>query len=224
MTRAGVAAPFAVVSLILNGETTLPHDNHPSRFGHRRLQDQYLRLLHQLGWIPVPEAILPPMPRDSRAWLNPDPDAGSYVSLRRESVRSLPEVIDFTALRSGQSRAFLGGLFPDAPGSPWASVRAAFVLRRPRGRPLRGVDVEIEIPARVELFPFALRLLLDGTEAASLHVERPTADSRYRDSGAPAGPAFSDDVVEVTLETASYFSTIDDSRMKSYRPLRARAY
>ena len=107
---------------------------------------------------------------------------------------------------------------------PWASLRAAFLLRRPRDRPLQRVDVEVEIPSRPELFPFSLTLFLDGAVAAETLFERPNESGRYRIAGAPVTPPFDEQVIEVTLETNSYFSTIDDPRMKSYRLVRARVF
>jgi hypothetical protein len=67
-------------------------------------------------------------------------------------------------------------------------------------------------------------LLLDGAPSTAEVFLTPNQSGRYRISGAPTASAFHEQVVEVTLETDSYFSTIDDARMKSYRLVRARAF
>jgi len=229
--RLGIRAPFAMTSFLLNQQSTLAHDGHPSRLGHRLLRNQYVHVLHRLGWIAVPEARLPELSKRAPVWLNPALDIAPYENLRRRYVSIMSEAIDFARMQPHQTRAFLGGLFPESGGpthalesAPWASLRAAFVLRRPQDRPLQGVEVEIEIPARPELFPFSLKLLLDGAAAAETTFARPNESGRYKMSGAPRIPAFYGPVVEVTLETSSYFSTIDDARMKSYRLLHTRAF
>lgn len=229
--RVAVGAPFVMTSFLPGRATSLPHDNHPNRQGHRLLRDQYLHALHRLGWVTVPDSVLPALDPRTPVRLDPPPDPARVRDNQRQFLQAVPQAIDFTALRPQQARAFLGGLFPETPnrgaapaGAPWASLRASFLLRRPQGSPLAGVEVEIEIPRRAELFPFSLTLLLDGARAAEQRFEQPNASGRYRIRGAPAVPAFNEQVVEVTLETGSYFSTIDDPRMKSYRPVRARVF
>ena len=227
--RAAVPAPLVLASFLPGSATSLPHDNHPNRAGHRLLRDQYVHALHRLGWVPVADSALPALDPRTPLTLNAAPDSAADARNRQRYLRAFASSLDFGALRPRQTRAFLGGLFPENPaqalaGPPWASLRASFLLRRPARGPLNGVEVEIQIPPYAELFPFDLKLLLDGRPAAQQRIERPNENGRYRISGAPAGPAFDDDVVEVTLETGSYFSTIDDARMKSYRPLRARAF
>lgn len=229
--RLGISAPFVMTSFLPSRKTSLAHDAHPNRLGHRLLRDQYVHALSRLGWVAVPDAALPDLEKGTPVTLNPTLDTAGYEAFRRGYLKNFGQTIDFTKLRPEETRAFLGGLFPESQDPahavempPWASVHASFVLRRPQDRPLTGVEVEIEVPARAELFPFALRMLLDGVPAGELKVERPGGDGRFRISGAPRIPAFYDLVVEVTLETSSYFSTIDDARMKSYRLLRARVY
>jgi hypothetical protein len=108
---------------------------------------------------------------------------------------------------------------------PWASALAAFMMRAPGDQPPRGVEVEIAIPSRPELFPFMLTLWLDGDSAASATFEQPNETGRYRISGAAEWEGRADNpIIEVMLETGSYLSTVDDPRMKSYRLLNARAY
>jgi hypothetical protein len=206
----------------------LAHDAHPNRAGHALLRDQYLHALHRLGWVVLPDAALPALDPLTPVTLDPVLDTTPLETARNELVRDVLPGLDFTALAPAQTRAFLGGLFPESydpnrrlEGAPWASLRAAFLLRRPTDRPLRAVEVEIEIPPRPELFPFSLRLLLDGAQSSEILVERPSGSGRYTIEGAPTVAAFDSRVVEVALETGSHFSTIDDDRMKSYRLLRA---
>ena len=227
--RLGIPAPFVMTSFLPGRRTTLPHDSHPNRLGHTLLRDQYVHALHRLGWVTVADSVLPDLDKSTPVRLDPELDLSPLGTFRQLLLRDIEESIDFTALRAEQTRAFLGGLFPESldrahtlEAAPWASLRAAFLLRRPRDRPLQRVDVEIEIPSRPELFPFALTLFLDGAVAAEALFERPNESGRYRISGAPAIPPFNEQVVEVTLQTSSYFSTIDDSRMKSYRLVHAR--
>ena len=231
--RVGIPAPFVMTSYLPSPETELPHDNHPNRLGHRLLRDEYIHVLDRLGWVTVPDTVLPSLDKRTLVTLNPDPDRSRSLveSFRRRYLGNLRETIDFNRLSPELTRAFLGGLFPESRDPahardewPWASLRAAFLLRRPEDRPLHGVDVEIWIPPQPELFPFSLTLLLDGAAAAETLFERPNQTGHYRISGAPTVPPFYGQVVEVTLETRSYFSTIEDVRMKSYRLLHARAF
>jgi hypothetical protein len=225
--RLGIPAPFMVSSFLPGSGTILRHDSHPNRRGHTLLRDQYIHALHQLGWIGVPDTALPRLRRKTPVRLNPERDSAPYERHRRALVSRLTDAVDFTAVRPRQARGFLGGMFPEPSSSggmeTWAAQRAAFLLRPPPGG-LNGVEVEIEIPPRAELFPFSLRLLLDGTEAATAVFERPQESGVYRVSGRPAGGVTQRDVVEVALETDSYFSTVDDHGMKSYRLRRARAF
>ena len=229
--RLKIPAPFVLTSFLPGQQTTLTHDSHPNRLGHSLLRDQYIHALNALGWVTVPDSALPALHRRTPLRLNPDPDPDRMEAFTRRYLAKLGERIDFSAVQPGQTLAFLGGLFPDSgdpvralKSEPWASLRAAFLLRRPQGRQLKGVEVEIDIPPRPELFPFSLRLLLDGAPAAAEVFQQPNQSGRYQISGLPVAPAFHDRVVEVTLETGSYFSTIDDARMKSYKLVRARAF
>jgi lysophospholipase L1-like esterase len=230
-TRLKIPAPFVRTSFLPGAETTLRHDSHPNRQGHSLLRDQYIHALNSLGWVTVPKSSLPALHRRTPVLLNPAPDSSRLVSFTRRYLAKIGEDIDLSALQPDETRAFLGGLFPDSidpargvESYPWGSLRAAFLLRRPQGRALKGVEVEIDIPPRAELFPFSLKLLLDGAPSTAEVFLTPNQSGRYRISGAPTASAFHEQVVEVTLETDSYFSTIDDARMKSYRLVRARAF
>ena len=229
--RLGISAPLVLTSFLPGRRTRLAHDGHPNRLGHGLLRDQYVHALNRLGWVTVPDSVLPDLDRRTPVRINPAPDTAAYETFRTRFVDNLGEMIDFGKLRPEQSRGFIGGVFPESrdpahavEATPWASLRATFLLRRPQARPLQGVEVEIEIPARPELFPFSLKLLLDGAPAAEWAVQHPNANGRYRISGAPVIPAFYAPAVEIALETSSYFNTIDDTRMKSYRLVRARAF
>ena len=231
LARLKIPAPFVRTSFLPGTETTLRHDSHPNRLGHGLLRDQYIHALNSLGWVTVPKSSLPALHRRTPVLLNPAPDFARLASFTRRYLAKMDEHIDFSALRPEQARAFLGGLFPESgdpargvESYPWGSLRAAFLLRRPQGQALKGIEVEIDIPPRPELFPFPLKLLLDGAPSATEVFLKPNQSGRYRISGAPTAPAFHERVVEVTLETDSYFSTIDDARMKSYRLVRARAF
>jgi hypothetical protein len=229
---ASIRAPFVMTSFLPTPATQLAHDSHPNRLGHRLLRDQYIHILNRLGWVTVPDTVLPELDKRTPVKLNPalDRSRSLVAGFRQRYLKDLRDTIDFSALSPEGTRAFLGGLLPekvpahDQQRSPWASLHAAFLLRRPQDRPLKGVEVEIWIPPLPELFPFSLKLLLDGAPAADTLFERPNTTGHYRISGAPRVPPFFDQVVEVTLETGSYFSTIDDARMLSYQLLRARVF
>ena len=229
--RSAVPAPMFFCTFLPSRRTTLPHDDHPSREGHRLLRDQYIHALHRLGWIAVPDTLLPPLDRRTPVRLDPNVSQSDYEGVRSRFLSNLRERVDFTNMQAADARALLGGILPHdydvrraLEGAPWASTNAALVLRRPAGGALRGVEAEIELPDRPELFPFVLTLYLDGARAGELRVERRNESGRYRVSGTPSAKAFHDDAVEVMLRTESYYTTLDDTRMRSYRLLRVRAY
>jgi hypothetical protein len=229
--QAGMTAPFALIGFPVAPKAILKYDSHPSRAGHKVIADQYLHILDRLGWIAPPSGVLPHLSHTLARLNNLPPDLAPYQRLRTTLLTAFRDTIDFTRLRPAEARAFLGGLFPEswnpsqAVSSPtWASTRAAFLLRRPSDRPLKGVTVRFDIPPRPELFPFRITMLLDGAPAATASFAHANGTGHYEISGAATAPPFDDQVVEVMLVTSSFFSTIDDPRMKSYRPLRASAF
>jgi hypothetical protein len=226
--RAGIRAPLVSVSFLIREEgTTLPHDpGHPNRLGHRHLRDQYVHALHGLGWIRLPEARLPALDPKLRAPEAIPLDADALHAERVRYIRRyIPEEIDFSRLE-GRTHALLGGVFPEDDKHlrmpPWASLRAGFLLRRPEHRSVREVEVEIEVPPLAELFPFSVELHVDGMVAGRFSFAAPDGGDVHRLT-APVAPASAEDsVVEVILETGSFFSGITDARMKSYKLLGAR--
>ncbi|MEN8181508.1 MAG: SGNH/GDSL hydrolase family protein [Myxococcota bacterium] len=224
LAAAGIEAPVLFTDFFSSPETRLPHDGHPNAAGHAILAHHFIHGLDALGWVAVDDDALPPLdPRLSLDLAHP-PDPELLAALRRAYVdEHLQSSIDFTRLSGEEAMGFLGGILlqrraaGEAHPAPWASVRSAFLLRRdPESRQ---VEVEIEVPPRPELLPMELVLALDGETVLREHVESPGV--RLLRAPLPPSPV-TDGVVEVRLETPSYFSAIADQRMKSFRLLRAR--
>jgi lysophospholipase L1-like esterase len=221
LDRFGIDEPFLVVSYPYREPGMyLPHDpTHPTRLGHSVLRDQYVRALDSLGWIPVPESELPPGEID----LNKSPDLISLDKMRRSYVRRfVPEALDFDSPSTNWTRAILGGLFPDnaddpLESPPWASVRAGFVLRPPTGEDPHNLEIEIQVPPHPELFPLEIDVSLQGKPAERFSFAEPEPSGRYQ-LIAPV-PRLGDDalVLEVILETDSYFVDFNDGLMRSYQ-------
>ena len=112
--RLGIPAPFVMTSFLPGRRTTLPHDSHPNRLGHTLLRDQYVHALHRLGWVTVADSVLPDLDKSTPVRLDPELDLSPLGTFRQLLLRDIEESIDFTALRAEQTRAFLGGLFPES--------------------------------------------------------------------------------------------------------------
>ena len=101
--------------------------------------------------------------------------------------------------------------------SPWASIRSGFLLARPTTARSHVVQVEVDVPQRAELYPFELLMRINGTPAATLHLESTDQAGTHWITGRLPALEPEDWAIEVVLETRSYFSGIDDHRMKSFR-------
>jgi hypothetical protein len=85
----------------------------------------------------------------------------------------------------------------------------------------RAVEVEIEIPQRPELFPFQLDFFLDGTRVRTYEFAADEAGKHTLRADLPPAQGIGM-AVEILFETDSYFTEINDHRMKSFRLLAAR--
>ncbi len=210
-------------------KTRLPHDGHPNRLGHHLLASFYIRSLSQLGWVPVPAALLPVEEDMQVVNLDPPVDTdATAVAMQAFIDEHLTDAIDFTHLDERQIGALLGGLFPEQQGlvsvgeAPWASVRAGFLLRRPQ--PIRDATLQLvlALPPRSELFPLPLTVTINGQVLAAPVYEHAAAGTSVSIAvPVPASLLAADPVVEVLLETPRHTAGITDHRMKSYRLLSA---
>jgi hypothetical protein len=228
-TERNIQAPMMVTSFFYGPKTRLPHDSHPNRYGHSILASHYIHKLSALGWIPVPSPELPEL-HEGLSLDQPAPDPSLLRTYRqRFAAAHLRTSLDFTQLGPGDVKAFLGGIFPERPGpeslkeAPWGTVRSGFLLRRPSGA--QTVDVRIRVSPIVELFPLEIRMSVDAAPPKVFRFEHPNESGVY-DLVAEVPSRVSpqeEPAVEVMLETDSYFTWIEDHRMKSYRLLLARA-
>ena len=84
------------------------------------------------------------------------------------------------------------------------------------------VQIEISAPPLPELFPLEIDLHLNGRLARRFEFAEPDPSGRYTLS-AKAPPRGDDELVlEVVLETPSYFVQFNNGRMRSYQLLSAR--
>jgi hypothetical protein len=225
--ESGIDAPLLITSHLPNAEdTSLPHDSHPNRAGHGLYAAHYIHALDRLGWVRVTPDALPELHEELSLDLEHPPDPEKLERLRKEFHRGvLQSSLDFRKLKPIYTRSFIGGLLPHSPGRaglrspPWGTLRSAFALKR--SPESRAVEVEIEIPPRTELFPFRLDFFLDGTRVETYEfAEDESGRHTLRADLPPAGDIAM--AVEILLEPDSYFTEIDDHRMRSYRFLNAR--
>ena len=188
------------------------------------LAAHYVNALDKLGWISVPGRSLPELdPRLSLDFEHQiDPEKLAHVDSAFINANLRTE-LDFGRLRDGEALAILGGIGRDRSQNvvyPWSSVRSGWLMRRkPEGGLLH---LEISLPERIELFPFLLELYLDGEKAGELRLSS-IAQSGHHEITVELPPAsYHPDVVEILLETRSYFAGIVDPFMKSYQLVSAR--
>lgn len=215
---AGLRSPLLFTSHLGH---PLPHDGHPDREGHRILASHYLHRIAQGGWLPIRRVDLPPLEKGLTLGIARDPKPARIRELQADLVRDeLDEAIAFDDLSEKQVVAFLGGIYPGdnkerLKSHPFGSLRSAFLLRRRPGA--AEVVLEIDVPDFVELYPFRLEMLLDGQVATTLVLGDQGLAGRHVLVGELPGDADGVGAVEVSLQTGSYWTTISDPTMKSYR-------
>ena len=221
--------PFLATSFLPSFETQLPHDAHPNRLGNSYLAAHYIHALNRLGWIPVADSDLPHLPEELTLNLNPEADPERLRRDREEFVTGhLRTRLDFGRLTREETRAFLGGIFPEQGGEkalqgyPWASIQSGFLMSRLEGGRERRLALEIRIPPLPELFPFQLSVQTEGTEIARLALEKPEPSDFYRLTGDLPALDRRELAREIVLISSSYFAGIGSPRMKSFRLVSAK--
>jgi hypothetical protein len=222
-------APYMLTSFVAGQESFLPHDGHPSRFGHKILATHYIRAMSQLGWIVVPDAVLPFEPRMHPENMNPDPDLQDLALHQQKFIdEHIPPTLDFLHLDLERTSAFLGGIFPEHDGElvseqgPWASIRAGFLLQKPATEGDAKLLLRLQLPAKSVLFPMELSIKVNGQLLAKpVFTEASAQGFEDIELNVPRSLLIQYPAVEILLETPRYFSGIEDHRMKSYRLLSA---
>jgi len=223
--QAHIDAPYMQVTYLRSNDTMVIDDGHPNRLGHQIMADQYLLALAKLGLIPpsstanVSQKVIPEF----------NPPVSEYLQSWRDDIfNRLFAEIDFSAITGKNDGAlgFLGGIVPDSntaktgKGLPWCLNRCGFVLKNKYSQP-GYVKVVIDIPKKSELFPLKITARIQGSYSVNYDFDEPGIKEikiPLQDKILPA--AF----VEVILENGSYFSTLEDSVMKSYQMVSAGIY
>lgn len=226
--QAGIQSPKQIVTFLASDETMVPADGHPNRKGHELIMRQYLAALHELGWIEVGDSLTPPLEPEISLQLDAPLDRSRHDAyLSRYCEAHILSDIDFTNFTEADTRAFIGGILPfnadhseQTEHPPWASIRAGLLMRRPNAKAFT-IDIDIDIPARRELFPLRIRLEIDAIAAATFNFETlASAGSQRLHAILPeaAGP----EIVEVVLFADQHFSTLETHQMQSYQLKRIR--
>ena len=228
--RLGFRSPMLVTTYRWPGEdTALPHDSHPNRLGHAIMAGHYIHALAHEGIIPVAAEELPELHAGLSVEGSPPGNPGELTQIRSSYVdRFLETELAFDNLGSNVLKSYLGGYFPEkrkhARGQyPFSSVKSGFLLKR---LPVDGGTFELEIivPRFPELYPFELRVWLQGHPVETLRLERPEQGGRHTIVADLPPLEASDLAVEVMLETSCYWTSIDDNRMKSFYLVSARLH
>jgi hypothetical protein len=149
------------------------------------------------------------------------------IGLRKKlAERFLPEGIDFQRLQEDDLEAILGGVIPaefpphalESP--PFGTVKSGILLKKKPNT--SRVIIEIEIPPFPELYPFRLDMYLQGCLESTLSLSATADAGRHTLSGEIPPLNNEEPAIEVVLRASSYWSGIDDARMKSYRLLSIR--
>jgi len=222
--RLQFTSPRMFTSFMPGPSTQLAHDPHPNRAGHWIMATHFIHVMSSNDMVPVAPDQLPPL----HARLTAEPverGEGRLQALRAQYARDhLRTRVDFDNLAPTDLQMYLGGFFPERrrgalTSSPFASLKSAFLLAHPGGQP--EVTVRIRVPDKVALYPFDLDLFLQGTHARTLHLENASDAGVHELTAAlPPGDPLA---IEVMLQTSSYWTTIDDQRMKSFYLLSAEA-
>jgi hypothetical protein len=216
--ESGLRSPLVFTRAV----SRLPHDPHLDRRGHAAIAGHFLHVLAALRWLDLDlEGARPPPAGVDLATVNP-PRPERIRALQDEAAAQLPEELAFDRLTVEAVRGLLGGVIPQSTADPlhggvYGSTETRFLLRRRDES--RSVSVAIEVPPREELFPFELELRTQGGPSAALRLDGSGRAGRHQlavplaEGGEP--------VIEVVLETDSYWCEIADPTMKSYRLLSA---
>lgn len=223
--RQGMASPFVRIRFPLEPDYLLAHDPHPNREGHWLIAAGYLKALDRLGWLDLDAQALPRIPGEENLLLTRDADLDLLRSqAKRLALEALKEELHFNDLEPSDTLGFLGGLHPGAGAwqrngpalktPPWAMRKSVFLLRQDADA--RKLALTVEVPDLPELYPFRLDMYLNGKQAADL-VLTSAAQAGRHDLIGDLPPPQESSALEVELRTDSYFTTVDDPLMRSYR-------
>jgi hypothetical protein len=221
-------SPFLATTYFPDTDTSLPHDSHPNREGHRIIASHYLHAMAQEGLISGPGESLPPLNAGLSLDTSASPDFEYIAETKRLLVQQyLPEEISFNDLGTREIQSFLGGIWPDMslPLSerrkkyPYGTTRTGFYLRRDENADR--LEVQIFVPQKAELFPNEIQLFINGKLAHSLSLESDGQSGEQTLSADLTKPGLETDVLEVVITSETYWSTLTGNTMRSYQLKRA---
>jgi len=226
--RFEMTSPFLATTYFPDTDTSLPHDSHPNREGHRIIASHYLHAMVGEGMISDPGLSLPPLNADLSLDTSASPDFEFIAETERHLVQEyLPEEIDFSKLGAREIQSFAGGIWPDMSlpqterrkNFPFGSTRAGFFLRRVEnaGR----LEVEIFVPKKAELFPNEIQLFINGKRADGLRLDSVDQSGEQTLSADLSKLGMEIDALEVVITSETFWSTLTDNTMRSYQLKRA---
>ena len=219
--------PLLITDYLMEKEAILPHNPHPSRRGHEIIANHVLHFLARSGWLEVKEDELLPLHPNLNLQIKHPIKKEEIIALRKKlAERFLPDGIDFQRLVIDDLEAILGGIIPakfpphalESP--PFGTVKSGILLKRKPDA--SRVIIEIETPPFPELYPFRLDMYLQGDLKATLSLSTTAEAGKHTLSGEIPPLDDEEPEVEILLRVNSYWSEINDARMKSYRLLSIR--
>ena len=162
-------SPFLATHYFPDADTSLPHDSHPNRKGHRIIANHYLHAMAKEGWIDDPGQSLPPLHEGLSLDTAASPDFEYLTETRRVLVQQyLPEEISFNKLGTKETQSFLGGIWPDMAmpqldrrqDYPFGTTKTGFYLKKIENA--EQLEVQIYVPQKEELFPNRIQLFVNG--------------------------------------------------------------
>jgi len=219
--RSGMKSPFIYTDYFDN---SLPHDYHPNREGHRIMAVHYMHTLADLGWLPIRSDDLPALDSRLDTVTRHPVDEEAIEQKKRHYVEKLPEKLEFDDLSEENALAILGGVYRgkfDEPLKryPDGSPKSVFVLRRDENAST--LVVEIEASPLAELYPFKLKMSLNGQAPSEISLDDKGQAGRHRLRGVIPRTGEFPSTIEVALRTDSYRTTIYDPTMRSYKLISA---
>ena len=223
-----MGSSFLTTNYFPDADTSLPHDVHPNREGHRRIANHYLHAMAKEGWIDDPGQSLPPLHEGLRLDTSASPDFEYLDETRHVLVQqNLPEEINFNDLGAMEIQSFLGGIWPHMARPqidrrqtyPSGSIKTGFYLRKIENA--ERLEVQIFVPQKEELFPNRIQLFVNGKPAHTLGLDSVDQFGKQLLSADLSRLNLETDVLEVVITSETYWSTIEDNTMRSYQLKRA---
>lgn len=207
--RSGISAPIILANYFRSPETRLPHDGHPNRLGHSILAQHYIYSLDKLGWIKTGADI--GIHQDLNQTINPPLRENHSDAIEQILANLLSDRLDFTQLEHKTIVAMYGGFYPDQDKilkhtTVFSSTHSGFALRK-TGNQKQLLEIEVEIPDKVELFPLSITVNIDNEPGKIFVFERKqTGLQKIRldniQSSNPNG------VIDISLDADHYFTGI----------------